>query len=346
MASKKSPDTLRQMGLFDKSDTGKDIALSTGCEFLLQNLRQPDVIPTELRIVKDLTSRVFASSDARNSAQDARSMRPGTLLYCASYPVGGPLITRCDYHYEAKVLAIRYRMGFTDSYLNIGKHTVADFWEAKQETRYLYEQQTRFLYENIITAHTPLFRPAQFDQRPERSPSENMVFSSLETIAPHVPTNFRPYFEKWLRLKSILIKVVPSRKTKHGDYRRRRDGEHVITLNETDNQLAFTLTLLHELSHAFAPRTRSCKPHDRHWKLTFSNMLIDAIELFPERLWQYIAFVSCNPSASKDICEDYMLDDYLEKNTSTDLTLGEMGSLRDVLKLEQKLGVNLDRFKP
>lgn len=75
-------------------------------------------------------------------------------------------------------------------------------------------------------------------------------------------------------------------------------------------------------------------------------MLIDAIELFPKELMPYIAFVSCNPPASEDICEGFIFGTYLNKHTSTDLTFGKIDMLRSALKLEQQLGINLDRFKP
>jgi hypothetical protein len=229
-------------------------------------------------------------------------------------------------------------MGFTDHYLSVGEHTVSDFWEAKQKTQ--------FLYDNIISTRTPVHRPTQFDVHPETSPSEKIISSSLKALSSRVPNPFRSYFEKWLRLKSILVKVVPSRRTKLGDYRRLPSGEHVITLNETDNHLSLVFTLLHELGHAFQPITRPSQPHDKHWKLTFANILIDAIELFPEELMPYIAFVSCNPPASKDICEDFLFDDYLRRGTSTDVTFRKIESLRRILKLEKEFGITLDRFNP
>ena len=333
MDSNDHPDMPKQLRLFDESDPRQDASTLTACQSFLLGLQQPDDIPTEVRIVKKLTSRIFGSADSQPSAQHIRFS-----THCTIYPVKSPLITECVYFYEQERLAIRYRMGFTDQYLHVDKNTVSDFWEA--------EQHAQFLYDNIIAARTPIYRPTQFEIRPERMPSEELVSSSLKAIASYVPSSFGPYFEKWLRLKSILLKVVPSRRTKCGDCRRRPSGEYVITLNETDDQLAFTFTFLHELGHAFAPRTRASKPHDKHWKLTLSNMLIDAIKLFPKEIEPYVAFVACNPPASQDICEEFFFGTYLGKDASTDLTFGKIESLRNVLKLERDLGIDLDRFKP
>ena len=81
-------------------------------------------------------------------------------------------------------------------------------------------------------------------------------------------------------------------------------------------------------------------------KLIKDGVLIDAIELFPNEIEPYVAFVACNPPASQDICEEFFFGTYLGKESSADLTFGKIESLRAMLRLERQLGINLDRFKP
>ena len=45
--------------------------------------------------------------------------------------------------------------------------------------------------------------------------------------------------------ENISLEVVPSRVTRHGDYRQMPHGGHVITINHGENQYRFLLTLIH-----------------------------------------------------------------------------------------------------
>ena len=49
--------------------------------------------------------------------------------------------------------------------------------------------------------------------------------------------------------KIVATKVVKERKTKHGDFRKLKNGSNQITLNYNKNQFRFLITLIHELAH-------------------------------------------------------------------------------------------------
>ena len=103
---------------------------------------------------------------------------------------------------------------------------------------------------------------------------------------------------------NIHLKVVNERVTRHGDYRRKPDGGHQITINANLNKYRFLITLIHEIGHllAFERFGRHIKPHGREWKLTFQQLMLPFIhpEIFPSSLLPVIAHHFKNPKASSD----------------------------------------------
>lgn len=103
---------------------------------------------------------------------------------------------------------------------------------------------------------------------------------------------------------NIHLKIVNERVTRHGDYRRKSDGGHQITVNANLNKFRFLITLVHEIAHliAFERFGGAIKPHGREWKFTFQQMMLPFIrpEIFPVQLLPLIAKHFKNPKASSD----------------------------------------------
>ncbi len=103
---------------------------------------------------------------------------------------------------------------------------------------------------------------------------------------------------------NIHLKIVNERVTRHGDYRRRPNGVHQITINANLNKYRFLITLVHEIAHllAFERFGSAIKPHGREWKFTFQQMMLPFIrpEIFPIQLLPLIAKHFKNPKASSD----------------------------------------------
>ncbi len=110
-----------------------------------------------------------------------------------------------------------------------------------------------------------------------------------------------PCFEL-IKLSQVHLKIVNERVTRHGDYRRRQDGRHQITVNASLNKYRFLITLIHEIAHlvAFEKYGRHIKPHGLEWKRTFQHLMLPFIrpEIFPSKLLPLLAKHFKNPKAS------------------------------------------------
>lgn len=125
-----------------------------------------------------------------------------------------------------------------------------------------------------------------------------------DVLARYLPSHaVSPIFEL-IEENNIHLKVVNERVTRHGDYRRKPDGGHQITINANLNKFRFLITLVHEIAHllAFERFGRNIKPHGREWKFTFQQMMLPFIrpEIFPLQILPLIAKHFKNPKASSD----------------------------------------------
>ena len=102
----------------------------------------------------------------------------------------------------------------------------------------------------------------------------------------------------------VHLKIVNSRVTRHGDYRRNPDGRHAITVNANLNPYRFLMTLIHEMAHlvAFEKYGYHIKPHGKHWKHSFIILMVPFLrpEVFPLDLLPFLATYFKNPKASTD----------------------------------------------
>lgn len=123
-----------------------------------------------------------------------------------------------------------------------------------------------------------------------------------QTLIKYLPESaVMPCFEL-IKETHVHLKIVNERVTRHGDYRRRKDGNHQITVNASLNKYRFLITLIHEIAHlvAFEKYGRSIKPHGLEWKKTFQYLMLPFIrpEIFPSQVLPLIARHFKNPKAS------------------------------------------------
>lgn len=125
-----------------------------------------------------------------------------------------------------------------------------------------------------------------------------------EILLKYLPEHaVHPCFEL-IKANHVHLKIVNERQTRHGDYRRRPDGSHQITVNASLNKYRFLITLIHEIAHlvAFEKCGRTILPHGAEWKHTFQRLMIPFIrpEIFPHNLLPLLARHFKNPKASSD----------------------------------------------
>ncbi len=122
----------------------------------------------------------------------------------------------------------------------------------------------------------------------------------MKDILSLVPNEVNDYVKSLIEGQGLLIKTVPKRRTKHGDYRK-FNNKDIITINHIDNKYRFLLILIHELAH-FNVYKKNVKasPHGPIWKKEFKKLLqpILDINLFPNDLQILINVHMKNPKSS------------------------------------------------
>jgi hypothetical protein len=125
-----------------------------------------------------------------------------------------------------------------------------------------------------------------------------------DVLEKYLPSHAVSPLFKLIEQNNIHLKIVNERVTRHGDYRRKENGVHQITINANLNKFRFLITLVHEIAHLLAIERfgRTIKPHGREWKFTFQQMMLPFIrpEIFPVQLLPLIAKHFKNPKASSD----------------------------------------------
>jgi SprT protein len=126
----------------------------------------------------------------------------------------------------------------------------------------------------------------------------------MTTIFDAIPEASQAYVKGLLTPLPIAVKITRKRLSKHGDYRKRMDGKHEITLNETENPYRFLITLIHEIAHyiAFEAHGFQIKPHGREWKQVYKDLMMPLLhpEVFPDALLPFLAKHFKNPKAATD----------------------------------------------
>ncbi len=125
-----------------------------------------------------------------------------------------------------------------------------------------------------------------------------------EKIHDFIPEKAVYTIDTYLSNLDVVVKIVPVRMTKHGDYRKLANNKHLITLNSVENPYRFLITLVHELAHfvAFQEFGTRIKPHGKEWKSIFREMMMPLLneEVFPQNLLSVLKTHFKNPKASSD----------------------------------------------
>ena len=122
----------------------------------------------------------------------------------------------------------------------------------------------------------------------------------MKNILSLVPKEVNDYVESLIINQNLIIKTVPKRKTKHGDFRK-TNNKDIITINQIENKYRFLLVLIHELAHfkVYKKNIRT-NPHGTIWKNEFIKLLkpILAKNIFPSNLQTLIKAHMKNPKSS------------------------------------------------
>jgi Zn-dependent peptidase ImmA (M78 family) len=123
----------------------------------------------------------------------------------------------------------------------------------------------------------------------------------IENLQKYIPENSILLVEEILKKNPITIKIVNKRTTKHGDFRKTKNGFLQITINNSLNKYQFLLTLIHEIAHFVTHQQyKTVKPHGKEWKLNFQHLMLPFLQptIFPEKLLPSLANYLKNPKAS------------------------------------------------
>ena len=98
-----------------------------------------------------------------------------------------------------------------------------------------------------------------------------LLETEFEAVRNHLPPSTWKYVSNLLLEYPVVVRVVPHRATKLGDYRPPRLDEccHRITVNDDLNIYAFLVTLLHELAHL---RVAACMLWNQETSPAWSRM--------------------------------------------------------------------------
>jgi len=131
----------------------------------------------------------------------------------------------------------------------------------------------------------------------------------------YIPENSVSLVGKLLQNNPIAIKIVNKRTTKHGDFRKNKNGFLQITINNSLNKYQFLLTLIHEIAHFITHQQyKNIKPHGKEWKQNFQHLMLPFLHpsIFPITVLPYLANYLINPKAStgSDVKLTFELNQY------------------------------------
>ena len=127
----------------------------------------------------------------------------------------------------------------------------------------------------------------------------------------YIPENSHQLISDLIDQENLIVKIVNTRKTKHGDFRKQKNGKFQITINKIDNEYRFLITLIHELAHFKVSNEFKypTSPHGIEWKNTYKKMMIPFLNssVFPEKILRPLTKHMINPPATTDSDIDLVL---------------------------------------
>ena len=141
-----------------------------------------------------------------------------------------------------------------------------------------------------------------------RAPLQQQLEDALRPFMPEAALAFAASF---LVEHRVQLTLTRNRSTKLGDYRHPWQGRgHRITVNQTLNPYAFTVTLVHEFAHLLVWDKYQNKvlPHGTEWKKAFAWLMEPLLvtEVFPAELLPVLRRYFEAPKASSCADPDLM----------------------------------------
>ena len=118
-----------------------------------------------------------------------------------------------------------------------------------------------------------------------------------------IPEGSHSKIKEYIEDNDFSIKISKQRTTKHGDFRRLKNGKFLITVNENLNPYQFLLTLVHEIAHYVTyKKYGAVKPHGIEWKNTFKELMLPFVNpnIYPNSILPHLAKYLLNAKASTD----------------------------------------------
>ncbi len=125
----------------------------------------------------------------------------------------------------------------------------------------------------------------------------------MEALDNYIPEQARAQIHSYLNAGDFTVKITKQRATKHGDFRRLKNGTYQITINENLNPHQFLLTLVHEIAHYKTYKLYGrVQPHGTAWKNTFRELMLPFVRpaIYPNTILPHLAQYLRNPKASTD----------------------------------------------
>lgn len=238
------------------------------------------VLPVGARILKALSRRAFAPREGR-SAHLPPLVGGAEIRFAKSVLLSARTSRDGQLH-------LRYRNGFEE---RIPRPDPLAFAALPN----IHADVEAFLYTDILRDAASVTIP----RRPAPAALRGNPNDTSNVIA-FLPAELKPLARHLLSLAPIRTVVTSRAATVLGTCRAEAD-EHIIRIGMTGSPWRFAVTLLHELAHAFAPRTAAATGHDAFWKLTFENFLIDAYPLFPAQARPYLDFLIVETPSRTDL---------------------------------------------
>tara|TARA_B100000700_G_scaffold307876_1_gene384861 strand:+ start:203 stop:790 length:588 start_codon:yes stop_codon:yes gene_type:complete len=106
----------------------------------------------------------------------------------------------------------------------------------------------------------------------------------------------------WQKSFNVKVIITSPKKTRLGVFIQKRNGCHVIKINNNLNKYSFLITLIHEFAHASVADKfkNNVSPHGQEWKYEFRKMMLSFLtpRFFPNDILECLSKHLINPSSS------------------------------------------------